>query len=94
MESIRIDVFQQMDGINFSITSQTIRELKSYFPNASPIRKIYITNDILSDFSRYKNSIKNHIIPALLGSNQSEIEKIKHIDVINYDNGKDFLNSN
>lgn len=88
METIKINVNQQMDGYTFSITPSIRAFIKKLFPNARPANHIFVGYDTKSDFEINTGRLESHIYPALLGiDNENDLNKFGEIQFIDTQTG-------
>lgn len=82
MENLTINVSKQFDGFTFSITPLTRKSIEKAFPDANPIKSIFVAYDTHADFNTLRGSIEKYIYPALTGipeKNLSDVD-IKFVD--------------
>ena len=89
MTAIKINVYKQLDGYNFSL-SPSIRDIiKKLFPESHPANNVFVGYDTKSGFELYHGTIENYIYPALLGVDREELKKeIKEIEFVYTQTGK------
>ena len=61
IDTIKINVNQQMDDYTFSIGLSMKELIKHWFPNARPANLIFVAYDIKSDFGIYLDKFENYI---------------------------------
>jgi hypothetical protein len=95
MDSIKIGVYKEMDGYNFSI-GPSIRDLiRKTFPNAFPANNVFVGYDTKSGFEKNFENIESYVYKALLGiRSDSDFEKIDSIEFVDSVTGKTMLKLN
>ncbi|WP_080058119.1 hypothetical protein [Spirosoma aerolatum] len=83
METVRIHVNQQSDGITFSLPLATRQSLLQEFPNAHPVSSLFVAYDVRHNFEFYHGTIEPQIFPVMLGLTQTNLQKIKTILFVN-----------
>jgi cytochrome oxidase Cu insertion factor (SCO1/SenC/PrrC family) len=81
MEVLDITVTPQLDGVNFSMEPRVLKILLSEFPDAKPIRKIFVSYDPRKDDIKLLfETVKKFLLPAMVGiENQDNLKKIKKL---------------
>lgn len=88
MNTIKINVNQQMDGYTFSIGLSMKELIKRWFPNAHPANLIFVAYDIKSDFGAYLDKLESYIYPALLGiDNDNDLNNLGEIQFVDTQTG-------
>ncbi len=83
MDTVRIHVNQQLDGVTFSLPLAVRQTLRREFPDANPLGSLYVKYDTQTDFDAYHGLIEPQIYPVLLGLSGSDLKKINHILFVN-----------
>jgi hypothetical protein len=92
MDTIKINVNEQMDGYSFSIAPSIRDFIKKLFPNAHPANNIFVGYDTKSDFPAHLGKLESHIYPALLGvENEHDLNGFAEIQFIDIHTGKILL---
>ncbi len=81
MEILDITVTPQLDGINFSMEPRVLKIVMAEFPDAKPIRKIFVSFDSRKDdIKPLYETVKKYFLPAMIGiENQESLKKIKNL---------------
>jgi len=89
MTAIKINVYKQLDGYNFSL-SPSIRDIiKKLFPGSHPANNIFVGYDTKSDFESFNGRLEQYIYPALLDVEKERLkEQVETIEFINSETGK------
>ncbi len=88
MTAIRINVYKQLDGYNYSLLPSMRDLIKKLFPGSHPANSIFVGYDTKSDFEQYHSKLERYIYPALLGVDKEQIRgQVDEIEFVNTDTG-------
>ncbi len=83
MDTIKIKVTPQMDGINFAFSPTQEDEVKKEFPGSSPLWKVFVAYDRKASLDPLFMRVSRFIFPAMLGlADERDFLKIKHLDFV------------
>lgn len=89
MDTIKIGVSKQMDGLTFSILPSARDLVKHLIPGAYPANNIFVAYDTKSNFDLYYVTLEKWIMPALLGvSTREDLNKIYKIEFVDTQTGQ------
>lgn len=89
MNTIKIGVYKQLDGYNFSISPSMRDYVRKVFPNSYPANNIFVGYDTKSDFEKIVGRLETYIYRALLGiPEESDAKQLGMIEFVDAETGE------
>jgi hypothetical protein len=84
MDTLNINVTKQNDGFIFGLTLGERRDLVAIFPDLQPLKCIFVSLGTKGDLSQLYARLEKHIVPALIGLDDSlQMKgKIRHVNLV------------
>lgn len=79
MNILAISVTNQTGGFTLSLKPLVRRELQETFPQTSALPSIFVSRTNAQDFEALRGRLLEHLVPALTGLSDNQLQQINQI---------------
>lgn len=89
METLKVYISMQGDGLTFSMLPSTREKIKKLIPESKPVNRFFISFDTKEDFEFYIGKFDDQVLPILFGIKDNRILSGKLKEIIFLDSETD-----